>query len=51
MKKTYPVTEKYLYFMINIRRKELISYCIMRSSDFQTDVCRTKKYGEQYLIQ
>lgn len=23
----------------------------MRSSDFQTDVCRTKKYGEQYLSQ
>lgn len=43
--------EKYLYLKINARRKEFINYSIMRSSDFETNVCRTKKYGEQYLSQ
>lgn len=47
----YPVTEKYLYLIINIRRKEFVSYSAMRSIDFETDICRTKKYDEQYLSQ
>lgn len=28
-----------------------MSYSTMRSIDFETDVCGTKKYNEQYLSQ
>lgn len=28
-----------------------MSYSTMRSIDFETDICRTKKYDEQYLSQ